>query len=152
VSRTTFGALGTLVGLFGLAVPASADHAVQFRGHATGAITAASPVALGLLIQTEATGQATRIGEFSRTEVLLLDPATSTIAGLVAFRAANGDTLTGVVTGSFVSATQATGHYRFTGGTGRFAGASGKASFTLETPDGATFAVQFNGLINGLKP
>lgn len=152
MSRTTLGALLALVCLLGVAAPASADHAVSFRGSAAGAITAASPVALGLLIQTEATGTATRFGEFSRTEVLVLDPAASTIAGQVAFRAANGDTLTAVVTGRFVSATQATGHYRFTGGTGRFAGASGRAAFTLETPDGATFEVQFSGRINGVKP
>lgn len=151
MSRTTFGALLVFVCLLGVAAPASADHPAPFRGRATGAITAASPVTLGLLLQTEATGEATRLGEFSRTEVLVLDPAASTVAGQVTFRAANGDALTGLVTGRFVSATQATGYYRFTGGTGRFAGASGKAAFTLETPDGTTFEVQFSGRINGVK-
>lgn len=148
--RTTLSSF-VLVGLLALTGTASADQAAApFRGRATGAIVGATPVALGLSIQTEATGDATRIGHFTRTEVLLLDPITSTLAGLVTFRTDNGDTLNGVVTGSFVSPTQVTGLYRFTGGTGRFAGADGKAAFVLETPDGVSFAVTFKGHLEGL--
>ena len=147
--RTTLSTF-VLVSLLSLTGTASADRATPIRGHAAGSIVAATPVALGLSIQTEAEGDATRIGHFTRTEVLLLDPVTSTVAGLVSFRTENGDTLNGVVIGSFVSATQVTGHYRFTGGTGRFAGAGGKAAFVLETPDGVAFSVTFKGQIDGL--
>lgn len=147
--RTTLSSF-VLVTVLALTGSASADQAAPFRGRATGAIVAASPVALGLSIQTEATGDATRIGAFTRTEVLLLDPVTSTVAGLVTFRAENGDSLNGTVIGSFVSATQVTGHYRFTGGTGRFAGAGGRAAFVLDTPDGVSFAVTFKGHLEGL--
>ncbi len=147
--RTTISTFA-LVALLASTGSASADRATPFRGRASGAIVAATPVALGLSIQTEAEGDATRIGHFTRTEVLLLDPVTSTVAGLVTFRTANGDTLNGVVTGSFVSATQVTGRYRFTGGTGRFAGAGGRAAFVLETPDGVAFSVTFEGHLEGL--
>lgn len=129
---------------------ASADRAVPFHGRATGAITAVTPGTLGVSLEVTAKGTATRLGQFTRQEVLLLDPTTNTFAGLVAFTAANGDRLIGQVTGGFVSPTTATGRYTFVGGTGRFTGASGRAAFSLESPDGVNFVVEFAGRLEGL--
>lgn len=135
---------------FGVSSVASADRAVPFHGRATGAITAVTPGTLGVSLEVAATGTATRLGQFTRQEVLLLDPTTNTFAGLVTFTAANGDRLIGQVTGGFVSPTTATGRYTFVGGTGRFSGVTGKAAFSLESPDGANFVVEFGGRLEGL--
>ena len=102
----------------------------------------------GLSIQIQAEGEATRLGRFTRTEQLLLDPVSSTFSGLIVFTAASGDTLAGTVQGGFVSATSATGTYTFTNGTGRFTGVSGSAAFALTTPDGVSFAVDFSGTVS----
>jgi hypothetical protein len=136
--------------MFGLASVASAERAIPFQGRATGAITAATPGTLGLTIEATATGAATRLGEFTRQEVLLLDPTTNTFAGLVVFTVASGDRLIGQVTGGFVGPTTATGRYTFVGGTGRFAGVAGKAAFSLESSDGVNFVVEFRGRLEGL--
>lgn len=137
-----------LAALLGAATEAQAHGRSSLRGSAEGAVTSLTPVALGALIQVESQGEAARLGRFTRTEVLLLDPATNTFAGLIAFTFANGDTLTGLVSGGFVSPTSATGTYKFTGGTGRFAQASGRASFSLTTEDGVHFNVAFKGTID----
>ncbi len=134
----------------GVSTVASADRAVPFHGRATGAITAVTPGTLGVSLEVAATGTATRLGPFTRQEVLLLDPTTNTFAGLVSFTAANGDRLIGHVTGGFVSPTTATGRYTFVGGTGRFTGTTGKAAFSLESSDGVNFVVEFGGRLEGL--
>jgi hypothetical protein len=150
-SRFILSSLMVLATLLGAATDARADGRLPFRGRAEGAVTSATPVALGVSIQVESQGEATHLGRFTRTEVLLLDPTTNTFAGLIAFTLANGDTLTGLVSGGFVSPTSATGTYQFTGGTGRFAGASGWAAFSLTTEDGVQFSVAFKGAIEGAK-
>lgn len=136
--------------IFGLASVASAQHAVPFQGRATGAITGVTPGTLGLVIEVSAAGTATHLGQFTRQEVLLLDPSTNVLAGLVKFTAANGDTLVGQVSGRFVSPTTVTGRYTLTRGTGRFAGATGEAAFSLETSDGVNFSVEFRGHLVGI--
>ncbi len=138
-----------LAALLGVTTAASAGGRLPFHGRAEGAMTSATPVALGVSLQVESTGEATRLGRFTRTEVLLLDPTTNTFAGLVAFTTASGDRLTGLVSGGFVSPASATGTYQFTGGTGRFAGATGWASFSLTTEDGVHFSVVFKGFVEG---
>lgn len=139
-----------MTALLAATTEAQANGRTPFRGRAEGAITSVTPVALGVSIQVESQGEATRLGSFTRTEVLLLDPTTNTFAGLIAFTSANGDLLTGLVSGGFVSPTSATGTYQFTGGTGRFAGASGWASFSLTSDDGVHFTVEFKGSIEGV--
>ena len=149
LSLYSFCSFIVLTVLLGATTGAHANGRSPFRGHAEGAVTSATPVALGVSMQIESQGEATRLGRFTRTEVLLLDPTTNTFAGLIAFTTANGDTVTGLVSGGFVSPTSATGTYWFTGGTGRFAGASGWASFSLSSEDGVNFTVAFKGSIEG---
>jgi len=131
---------------------ASAAGEVPFKGGAEGAVVSTLPGPEGVLLTVLAEGQATHLGRFSREEMLLLDPSTGTVAGTVVFTAANGDQLTGVVAGQFTSPTTVVGTYTFTGGTGRFENAAGEVDFSLATPDGMQFTVEFDGsLSSGAK-
>lgn len=148
--KTLVRSILTICTILSLVGTASAEPAVPFHGRAWGAITGLTPAALGVTLDVSATGAATRIGAFTRQESLVLDPVSNTFAGLIRFTTANGDTLLGQVTGAFVAPGTATGRYRFTGGTGRFATASGKATFSLSSPDGVNFRVEFKGHLTGL--
>jgi hypothetical protein len=133
--------------LFG-AAPADAHARVPFAGQASGAITGFAAGAGGVAITVVAQGNATHLGLLTREEHILLDPGTGTFTGTIVFTAANGDQLAGDLVGGFVSPTSASGSYLFTGGTGRFAGASGDADFLLTTPDGVHFSVAFEGSLD----
>src|SRR5262245_42275145 len=82
-----------------------------FHGNEEGAVTGISPE--GALI-IEATGTATHLGNFTRTEFVFIDGFN--ISGTVVFKAANGDQLCVAFTGAFTSATTAEGTYTFVGG------------------------------------
>ena len=127
---------------------ASATGDVPFKGSAEGAVVSTSPRPEGVLLMVLAEGRATHIGKFSREEMVILDPATGTIAGMVVFTAANGDQLTGEIGGQFTSPTTVVGTYTFTGGTGRYENAAGEADFCLSTPDGTHFTVEFDGSLS----
>jgi hypothetical protein len=125
-----------------------AIHQVPFKGRAEGAITNVSPDPGGGVVLTVITeGNATYLGRFSREEELLLDPGTGIFTGDIVFTAANGDQLVGVVAGGFISPTTATGTYTFTGGSGRFANATGGADFVASTSDGVHVTVEFTGTL-----
>lgn len=115
-----------------------------FKGQAAGEVTGVSPA--GALV-VEATGQATHLGDYTRTEFVFLGPG-GTIAGTVVFTAADGDQLEASFTGGFISGDTAVGTYTFTGGTGRFTDADGTASFTATTPDFVHLSVSFEGSIS----
>jgi hypothetical protein len=127
-----------------------ASDSVPFKGSAEGAIVSTSPDPAGLLVRVIAQGEATYLGQFSREEMLLLNPTTGTIAGTVVFTAANGDQLSGVLAGQFTSLTTVAGSYIFTGGTGRFQNATGDADFSLTTADGIHFTVDFAGSLSSV--
>lgn len=124
-----------VVALVGLAGPAAAGEQVPFRGRLDGVVshTAVSPTVDSVLI--EAGGSATQLGRFAVTVPHLVDRPTRTAAGSYQFTAANGDTLFADFTGQ-ASPTSTPGVLSIvevatiTGGTGRFAGATG--SFTVE--------------------
>jgi len=130
--------------------PAWADDQVPFQGRAEGAITSVSPDPAGVVLTVRAHGNATHLGQFSREEVVLFNPLTGTLTGVIVFTAANGDQLFCTVAGGFISPTAATGTYTFTGGTGRFANASGSADFIISTPDGIHFSVEFAGTLSSV--
>ena len=130
--------------------PARADVQVPFQGKAQGAIASVSPGPTGAVLTVLADGYATQLGQFSREEVVLFNPDTGTLAGEVVFIAANGDQLFGNVSGGFISPTTATGDYTFTGGTGRFAKATGTADFVLSSSDGINFSVEFEGTLSSV--
>ena len=114
-----------------------------FQGAAAGMVAGVIPPN-GLVI--EATGTATHLGRFTREELLFLGPDGS-LAGTIVFTAANGDELWADVDGGFISPTTAVGTYTFTGGTGRFRGATGGAVFEAVTPDGVHVQAAFDGTI-----
>ena len=135
-----------LVGSMSMAIIAGAS--VPFKGSGNGQITGVQPGPTGVLMSGVATGQATHLGEYTRTENILLNPANGTFTGDVTFTAANGDQLTADISGAFTSAATASGSYTFTGGTGRFANAAGTALFAIVLTDQVHFTVEFSGSLN----
>jgi hypothetical protein len=129
-------------------------HEVPFKGRWEGAVTARTPLPGFLSISFEGTGNATHLGRFTVEIRIVLSTTDRTLTGTYEFTAANGDTLTAAVTGKSpltppgvpqTSVETAT----ITGGTGRFASASG--SFTAErVVDTATFVStgSFEGTIS----
>ena len=112
-----------------LAGPVAAGDQVTFRGRLQGTVTVTplDPPLASVLI--EATGNATQLGSFTLEIPHLVNQALRTGTGTYVFTAANGDELTADFTGQAtvlspgVIATHETAV--ITGGTGRFAGASG---------------------------
>jgi hypothetical protein len=127
-----------------------AEDQVPFQGSADGAIVGLVPDPGGVVLTVLAEGNAAYLGEFAREETILFNPATGVLTGLIVFTGANGDELFGTVDGGFVSDTEATGTYTFTGGTGRFQNASGEADFFLSTSDGVHFTVEFDGSLSSV--
>jgi hypothetical protein len=145
--------LTLLLAAVALAFPVHSTRAndqVPFQGSAEGATAGVSPDPAGVVLTVLAKGNATHLGRFSREETILFNPATGTLIGLIVFTAANGDQLFGTVEGGFISPSTATGTYTFTGGTGRFANATGGAEFVISTPDGIHFSVEFNGTLSSV--
>ena len=129
--RATLIALGLALTLAG---PVSAGDQVPFRGTMSGtaAITPLDPPIVSVLLQTS--GNATQLGRFTLEAPHVVNQATMTAVGTYVFTAASGATLTATLSGSAsmvapgVLAISETA--TITGGTGRFAGATG--SFSTE--------------------
>jgi hypothetical protein len=125
-----------------------ADHPVPFRGWAKVTVTGAEIVPPNTQkLSGSGTGIATHLGQFTRTETLVLDLTNFTFTGKVVFTAANGNQLFADFVGGFSTPATAAGVYTFTGGTGRFQNATGTAAFAATAIQGG-FAVTFNGTIN----
>lgn len=115
--------------------PVARAGEVPFKGSMQGAF-AVTPLAPPLaFILTEGTGNATHLGRFTVEKPHIVNFATLTAVGSITFTAANSDTLTADFTVvatptenpdvvSFVETAT------ITGGTGRFAGATGCYTFT----------------------
>ena len=131
-------------GVLGVLVSVPAFGAVPFKGSAGVTVVDAQQVGQDVRLSGVGTGEATQLGRFTRTETLLLHPDGS-FEGSLVFTAANGDELRAGFSGGFTSQTTAAGTYTFTGGSGRFVGAQGTASFSAATADGAHFAISFDG-------
>lgn len=118
-----------LVAVLGLVGPAVAGPPVPFHGVLEGDVTR-TPVPPLVQVDIAAEGVATHLGRFTLDVPHLVDPATRTAAGQYLFTAANGDTLTADFTGQSTPITGTTllfieEHATITGGTGRFAKATG---------------------------
>ena len=132
------------------ALPTLAGDQVPFKGRGEGSVTNAVPDPGGVVLTVLVKGNATGLGRYSREETVLFNPLTGSLTGLVVFTAANGDELCATVEGGFISETTATGIYTFTGGTGRFANATGSADFVVSSPDGAHVSVKFKGTLSSV--
>jgi hypothetical protein len=136
-----------------VAGPVAASDEVSFRGQLAGTVTVTplDPPLASVLI--EAGGTASQLGSFTLEVPHLVNQATRTGVGSYEFTAANGDTLTADFTGqaTLVSPGVLTTHETavITGGTGRFAGASGSfiADRTFYLATGQTIG-SFEGTIS----
>lgn len=136
------------LGVLAYSLPAFAAHPVPFKGQAELTLTGAVPIGDNLELTAIASGQATHLGRYTRTETVLVDPFGVFIEGTITFTAANGDELYAEVSGGFTSPDLSTaeGSYVFAGGTGRFEDASGSALFTA-VANGPGFDITFSGEI-----
>ena len=124
-----------VVVVLGLAASARAGEEVPFNGSFDGDVTVTPLAPPFVAADVEATGEATQLGEFTLDIPHKVNRATRTAIGSYEFTAANGDTLTADFTGTATpTATPGVLYIEetatITGGTGRFAGATG--SFAVE--------------------
>jgi hypothetical protein len=128
--RLAVGLVLAALGAPALAGPAAAGDQVPFKGSLGGEVTV-TPLAPPFLgVDVEAAGQATQLGRFTLDVPHVVDPATRTAVGTYEFTAANGDKVYAEFTGTATpTATPGVLYIEetatITGGTGRFAGATG---------------------------
>lgn len=139
--------LSATMALLAVGVAAAGDVPVPFKGSANEVLTSAMPTGFGAVLSFAGHGQATHLGRYTTTETVLYNPLDGTLVGTRVIVAANGDQLYADVAGAFTSPTTAVGTDTFTGGTGRFADASGQAQFAVVSPDGIHVAASFDGSI-----
>jgi hypothetical protein len=122
------------VAILGLALPVTAGEDMPFKGMLEGDVTRTLEPPL-VLVDVDATGNATHLGQYALDIPHVVDPATRMAVGSYQFTAANGDTIYAEFTG-LAMPTEIPGVLyieetaTITGGTGRFAGATG--TFTAE--------------------
>jgi len=132
----------------GLGLTATAASPVPFQGRADIVVTNVEDLSpTSQRLTGSATGKATHLGRFTRTETITLDLNTFAFTGTLVFTAANGDQLSADVSGQFTSPTTAVGTYSFTGGNGRFHNASGQAAFEVTAVGMGLFDATFKGTI-----
>ena len=115
---------------FSLAGPVSAGSEVPFKGSLSGSATITPLGGPMVAVEIEATGTATYLGRFTLEAPHIVNQATLTAVGTYVLTAANGDTLTADLAGTarmveppnVIAITETA---TVTGGTGRFAGATG---------------------------
>ena len=125
----------------------AAQKEVPMKGSGHGQVTGVGPGPTPATVSLTATGkgEATHLGRFTREESITLDPATGAVSGSITFTAADGSELYCDFSGNLAAGG---GTYTWTGGTGRFAGASGSAGFTVEQSDPVNFSFAFAGTID----
>ena len=126
-----------------------ADEESPFKGTWEGQTVAADFSAFPPIVGVVAsgTGEATQLGRFTMVSPHSNNVFTLEVEGVQNFTAANGDTLTAHFTGAFTgdpaARLEATLPCTITGGTGRFAGATGRYAFHIVAeplPDGTGYA------------
>jgi hypothetical protein len=124
---------GLVVVLAAFAVPAQAlaGKQVPLKGKDSGSFTlTADGCGSGVFaVVVDDSGKATHLGKYAYHSNECFDPVTGAFAGTFTMTAANGDTISGTYAGTVVTVVGDVGYYEqdneITGGTGRFAGASG---------------------------
>jgi hypothetical protein len=122
--------------VLGLSGPAAAGEQVPFKGSMEGMRLSNTPLAPPFVLNTTAiTGNATQLGEYRLVITSIVNTREMTATVAYVFVAANGDTLTAEGTGKNTPTETPgvillVGNATITGGTGRFAGATG--SFRVE--------------------
>jgi hypothetical protein len=145
-------ALATLV-VLGLAGPVAAGEQVPFQGSYEGVDTGTPLVPPLASVTVEAAGIATHLGKFTVIELVTVNTATGMGSGIFLFTAANGDTVFGTISGQATftppNVLSIVEIATITGGTGRFAGATGSFNVARlkNTVTGATVG-SFSGTIS----
>jgi hypothetical protein len=147
-----------ILAVLGLAGPVLAQQQVPFKGSLEGVVTVTPLKPPNVSVLVKATGNATHLGQFALAIPHTVNRANRTATGTYQFVAANGDTLTASFSGKATPTSTAgvlsiVETATITGGTGRFAGATG--SFTCvrlyNTVTGTT-AGSFTGTISAPGP
>jgi hypothetical protein len=144
----------TFLALLVFAGPVVAKDQVPLRGSLEGDVTVTPVNPPIFAVNIDATGTANHLGRFTVSIPHLVNRATRSAVGTYTFTAANGDTLTADFTGQSAP-TDTPGVLAIvevatiTGGTGRFAGATGSFTVTrlYDTVAGTT-AGTFEGTIS----
>ncbi len=127
----TLSAVVALLATLVVLTPADARSAVPFKALEVGV---GAPNVVGtcgdtaIVIDDEATGTGTHVGRFVIEFVECFDFVAGTFTVDFVITAANGDTIEGTYAGGLTSATTWEAEADFSGGTGRFADASGTAT------------------------
>jgi hypothetical protein len=116
--------------LVSLAGPVAAGDQVPFKGTLAGTATVTPLGGPIVAVEIDATGTATYLGRFTLEAPHIVDQSTMTAIGTYTLTAANGDTITASLAGTarmveppnVIAVTETA---TVTGGTGRFAGATG---------------------------
>ncbi|MFL5339744.1 MAG: hypothetical protein ACJ8F7_06210 [Gemmataceae bacterium] len=124
-------ALAVLI-VAGLAGPAPAGEQVPFKGSLDGDVTVTPLTPPFVMVDVEATGNATHLGKFTLDIPHVVNRAARTAVGSYEFTAANGDKVYADFTGASVLVAPGVLYIEetatITGGTGRYAGATGSFS------------------------
>ena len=124
-----FSVVAAILAALSLSAPVlAAGKQVPFKGRSSGVVTTVrvDEVAGIAYFRVEAQGQATHLGRFTATAVAEADVVTGDAHGTWTLTAANGDQLFLTIAATPGSeANQGIGGFTVTGGTGRFAGATG---------------------------
>ena len=131
----TFGVVLSVLTTLAMANPVAAGEQVPFKGGFEGDVTATPLTPPFRQVDIDAAGQATHLGQFTVDIPHVANRANGTAVGSYEFTAANGDKVYAEFTGQAQPTATSGVLYivetaTITGGTGRFAGASG--SFRVE--------------------
>jgi hypothetical protein len=147
-----------VVGVLALTGPASAGAPVPFKGDFAGTdIGIPIPNTTFASVTVEAAGNAAQLGRFAYAAEITVNTATGVGSGTFVFTAANGDTVYGTISGQAAftppNVFSITETATITGGTGRFAGATGgfDVARLKNAATGAT-AASFEGEISAPGP
>ena len=143
--------------MISVTAPASAKDQVPFKGVVSGSVISVTPLdECNQLTEAVNRGNATHLGRFSGTAQFVLNVCDLTYVGSYVFTAANGDRISGPFVGS-LTPTDVPGVFDntesafVTGGTGRFAGATGTfnlgGQINLNT---GTFSLPWEGTISSV--
>jgi hypothetical protein len=127
-------AMAAMILTAAMAVTAAAQNQVPFKGAMQGTDADSNFTNTTGSVSTTGTGIGTLLGQFSFTQEVTVNFASSTDTGSAHWIAANGDSIYTTIAGSGeptdTGLLRITEIHTITGGTGRFAGAQG--SFTVE--------------------
>jgi hypothetical protein len=142
-----------LVAAFAVSLTSIVASAVAAETPFKGTVSAVETVEVAFptaSIDREGTGTATYLGKYTEHITMQVNIPTMASTGAATFTAANGDTMTATVVGQATRTGPTTLSivevYTITGGTGRFAGATG--NFTLESTVEQTTGVS-SGTLSG---